>query len=350
MTPIPLPIVSIVVPALNEESNILRVCRRLEKVLDTTPYEILFIDDGSHDNTWAAILRAGSLNSRVRGISFSRNFGHQAALKAGLDNAQGECVITLDCDLEHPPELIPLMLARWRDGYQVVTTHRNVTRDLSLAKRIFSSVFYRVLNSISDIHIEPGSADFRLLDRQVVEICKSLPENDLFWRGIISWLGFRRATLTYDQGLRKEGRSRYSLLKMVSLSFSGLTGFSVKPLYASLFVGSSFALTSFLYLAYAVYIRVFTHHSISGWASLIACVLLMGSFQMLTLGIIGIYLGKLFMQAKLRPAYVVRERSECAEYRLNTQTERMTSRAINDTKEAKVHEGLCPKVSVVSAD
>jgi len=301
------PNISIIVPALNEESNIAPIFERLSKILEKENYEVIFVDDGSSDATADVISNLSKKYPQIKGISFSRNFGHQAALKAGLDYAQGECVISIDCDLEHPPEYLPKMVELWRGGADVVVSKREQSLRLPFLKRWSSKLFYSLLKIISDVPIEPGTADFRLLDRKVVNACKALTENELFWRGLIPWLGFKTKVLSYQQSHRKHGSSKYSFAKMAKLSMAGITSFSVRPLYLSLYLGVLFASSSFLYLVYAVGIKFFTHQSVSGWASLIASVLLIGGVQLCILGVMGIYIGKLFVQAKGRPTYVVRQ-------------------------------------------
>lgn len=301
------PEISIVVPAHNEERNVPSLCERLASVLEGTSYEVVFVDDGSTDGTCAAVRSERDRRPEVALVSLSRNFGHQAALKAGMDHARGRCVVTMDADLEHPPEVLPQMIAAWRGGADVVSSRRRESKSLPLAKRVTSRVFYAVLNWLSDVRIEPGSADFRLIDRRVVDICRTLPEGDIFWRGMIPWLGFRTATVSYDQGFRTEGVSKYSLVRMARLSLAGITSFSVRPLHLSIYLGASLAGSSFVYLIYALWVKLFTEDSVSGWASMVASVLLIGGIQLLILGVIGVYIGKLFMQAKQRPSYLVQE-------------------------------------------
>lgn len=299
------PEISIIVPAYQEERNIKPLFEVLHRVLGTENYEVIFIDDGSQDGTSDEIHKLGKSHSNVRGFSFSRNFGHQAALKAGIDHAVGNCVISIDCDLEHPADLLPKMIAIWRNGADVVLTRRKDSLELSFVKRFSSRIFYSILKGLSEVSIEPGTADFRLLDRKVVNVCKGFTESDLFWRGLIPWLGFKTEFLFYEQGQRVHGSTKYSLKKMVQLSLAGITSFSVRPLYFSLYLGLFFASSSMLYLIYALGIRIFTHRSVSGWASVIASVLLMGGVQLFILGVMGIYLAKLFIQSKSRPQYIV---------------------------------------------
>jgi glycosyltransferase involved in cell wall biosynthesis len=238
-------------------------------------------------------------------IEFSRNFGHQPALKAGLDYAKGDCVISLDADLQHPPELFKQMLEKWEEGFEVVYTRRKVDPSLSLKKRKSSTYFYKLLNSLSDIEIEPGTADFRLLDRTAVNVFKEFKENDLFIRGLVKWLGFKQYAIDYTPNARFAGASKYSLSKMRRLAIQGVTSLSVKPLHTAAYLGFFFSFSSLLYIPYVIY-AFYTGQEVSGWASLIMTVAFFGGVQLIILGIIGIYIGKMFMQSKNRPNYIIR--------------------------------------------
>jgi len=301
------PEISLIIPVYNEQENIPVVFDRVSSVLVGESFEVIFIDDGSTDHSLKVLQGLSEKSVFLKVISFSRNFGHQSALKAGLDYAQGNCVISLDCDLEHPPHYLTEMLSLWRQGADVVITQREQSLNLSFFKRVTSKGFYSAIRFLSDIPIDPGTADFRLLDRRVVESCKSITENELFWRGIIPWLGFKTKTIRYSQAKRQHGESKYTLTKMIKLSVVGITSFSVKPLHLSLYFGAALSVFSFIYLAYAIYVRLFTNLTLSGWASVIASILLIGGVQLVILGVFGIYLGKLFIQAKGRPQYIVRE-------------------------------------------
>lgn len=301
------PEISIIIPALNEETNIPLIFGRISTILRRESFEVIFVDDGSTDSSFKVIESLASADNRAKGISFSRNFGHQSALKAGLDTASGNCAISMDCDLEHPPDYLLQMIQFWREGADVVITQRKVSIKLSLFKRLSSKIFYRALRYISDIPIESGTADFRLLDKKVISACKAITENDLFWRGIIPWLGFKTKVISYEQAQRQHGESKYTLSRMIKLSLAGITSFSVRPLYLSLYLGTMFSCLSICYLLYALYVKFFTNETVSGWASVIASVLLIGGVQLLILGVMGIYLGKLFIQTKGRPQYIIRE-------------------------------------------
>ncbi len=300
-------LVSIVVPSFNEEGNVETLALRLTVIFKTLPYqyEIIFIDDGSSDHTLDRLKSLASLGDEFFYLELSRNFGHQNALKAGYDHASGDCVICMDSDLQHPPELIPQFLEKWEEGYDVVYTTREYADEAAFFKRKTSDVYYRILNSLSDTKLEKGTADFRLIDRKVVNVLTQLPENGLFMRGLIRWLGFRQFAINYVCDPRFSGKSKYTFKRMVQFAIEGVTAFSVRPLNIAIGIGLFFSLAAVLYIPY-ILISYFSGHVVSGWASLLATIAFFGGMQLMVLGIIGMYLGKLFMQAKQRPNYVVR--------------------------------------------
>ncbi len=300
-------LVSIVIPAHNEEENIIVIVDRIEKVFETIPYdfEILVVDDGGTDKTLAVIEELGRTKKNFYYIEFSRNFGHQPALKAGLDYAKGDCVISLDADLQHPPEMFKQMLEKWEEGYDIVYTRRKEDLSLPLKKRKTSAYFYKLLNSLSDIEIEAGTADFRLMDRITVDVFKKFTENELFIRGLVKWLGFRQYAIDYIPEQRFAGASKYSLSKMRRLAVSGVTALSTKPLHTAVYLGFFFSFMSILYIPYVLYAFFIGQH-VNGWASLIMTVVFFGGLQLTILGITGIYIGKMFMQTKNRPTYIIR--------------------------------------------
>ena len=300
-------LVSVVIPAHNEEENIIVVVERIEKVLNALNYdfEILVVDDGGTDKTLAILEDLASKKDNFFYIEFSRNFGHQPALKAGLDYAKGDCVISLDADLQHPPELFTQMLDKWEEGYDVVYTRRQEDKKQSFSKRKSSTYFYKLLNSLSDVELEAGTADFRLLDRRVVDIFKTLKENDPFIRGLVKWLGFKQFAIDYIPHKRFAGASKYNVSKMKKLALQGVTSLSIKPLHTAVYLGFFFSFLSLLYIPYILY-SFSIGKEVSGWASLISTVVFFGGLQLIILGIIGIYIGKMFMQTKNRPNYIVR--------------------------------------------
>lgn len=305
--------VSIVIPAFNEAGNIEQLVRKLDDTLmDYYHYEILFVDDGSEDKTLEILKALCHRHRRVRYISLSRNFGHQNALKAGLDHAIGDCVITMDSDLQHPPYLIPQLISKWQEGYEVVYTIRSDDHRVSFLKRKTSNLFYKFMNWLSDLHIPRGAADFRLLDRSVVDVIKNTKEYHLFIRGITAWVGFRQYAFEYIADERYSGKSKYTVKKMAGFALAGITSFSLKPLRMSILLGLFFAVLAFAYGIYAILTKLLTERAVPGWASVLASVLFIGGIQLIVLGIIGEYIGKLVMESKQRPHYIIKEKSESA--------------------------------------
>lgn len=308
--------VSVVIPAYNEEGNIERLTGKVvEIVKNYYDYEILFIDDGSEDSTLEILKRLAEQNQKIHYISLARNFGHQNALKAGLDHARGNCVITMDADLQHPPELIPQLVEKWLEGYEVVYTIRKDDPGLSWIKRKTSGIFYKLMNWLSDIHIKKGAADFRLLDRSVVEVLKEVKEYYLFFRGMTAWVGFKQYAVEYMPDNRFSGQSKYSLKRMLGFALTGITSFSLKPLRLSVLLGVFFAVFAFVYGIYAILMKFFSDQAIPGWASVLVSVLFIGGIQLVVLGIVGEYIGKLFMESKRRPHYIVKEKSQITKYK-----------------------------------
>ena len=304
------PEISIVIPTYCEEGNIVELYEQLKRQLSKSEihsFEIIFVNDGSKDNSLEKIKELAIRDERVKYIHFSRNFGHQNALRAGLDFAKGEAVISMDADLQHPPELIPTLIAFWRAGNKVVYTKRKDKNDLSFFKKLTSKMFYKLVNYLSETKLEEGTADFRLLDRSVVEALKNFNENNLFYRGIIPGLGFRQHGIDYIPNERFSGNTKYTFSKMVRFALTGITSSSAKPLYFSIYLGAFLALCSFFYALYAIYVSIFTEEAVAGWTSTIASILFIGGIQLMMLGIVGIYLGKLFSESKKRPNYIIEE-------------------------------------------
>ena len=300
-------LISIVIPAFNESENIPKIAVAIENLFKSLPYkyEIIMVADGCTDGTMDKIQELILNNKSIFYIEFSRNFGHQNALKAGLDHANGDCVISLDCDLQHPPEIIPEMLTKWESGYEVVYTIRKEDKKLPHSKRFTSKLFYSTINSLSDVEIESGSADFRLLDRKVVKVVRNFHENEPFLRGLIKWIGFKQTSIEYAPFARQYGKSKYSLKKMIKFALQGVTSFSIKPLYAATYIGFLLSIMSVLYVPYVLY--AFNNgKEVSGWASIIMTIVFFGGLQLIILGIIGIYIGKMFIQVKERPNYIIR--------------------------------------------
>jgi dolichol-phosphate mannosyltransferase len=304
---VPNKLVSVVIPAFNESENIVKICSELAEVFSKLnySYEVILVADGCTDNTMKTIETLISIHNNLFFIEFSRNFGHQLALKAGLDYAKGNCVISMDCDLQHPPGLIPELLAKWEEGYEVVYTIRLEDKKLPLGKQLSSRLFYKTLNSLSNVELETGSADFRLLDSKVLSVIRNFHENEPFLRGLFKWIGFKQTSIVFKPNARYSGKSKYSVQKMIKFALQGVTSFSVKPLYAAIYLGFTFSILSILYLPYVLH-AFHTGKEVSGWASIIMTIVFFGGLQLTILGIIGIYIGKMFMQVKNRPNYIIR--------------------------------------------
>lgn len=300
-------LVSIIIPAFNEAENIPVICSEIISIFKglTYNYEIILVADGCTDNTLDVINELVTSNKHILYIEFSRNFGHQLALKAGLDHTSGDCAISLDCDMQHPPELIPSLLTKWEEGYEVVYTIRKEDKNLPLLKRITSKLFYKTLNSLSNVELETGSADFRLIDKKVVIVIRNFLETEPFLRGLFKWIGFRQYAIEYEPTPRFSGKSKYNVKKMVGFALQGVTSFSVKPLYGAIYLGFTFSLLSIIYIPYVLH-AIYTGKQVSGWASTIMTVVFFGGLQLIILGIIGIYIGKMFIQSKHRPNYIIR--------------------------------------------
>lgn len=300
--------VSIIVPCYNESQALNHFYKELKKNLpDSYQYEIILVNDGSSDDTLQIIKALAQTDKDVHYISFSRNFGHQNALKAGFDMASGDCAICLDSDLQHPPALISQFLEKWEEGYESVFTKRINHDSISFFKKTSSSLFYKLTNRLSDVKLEDGVADFRLLDRKVIDALKNFSENQIFLRAVIQWLGFKQFMIEYKAAERVAGESKYTIKKMFSFALAGITAFSIKPLRFSIYLGTLIATLAFLYGLYALWLYAFTDKTIPGWTSILLSVLFIGGLNLLMLGIIGEYLGKLFIENKKRPTYVISE-------------------------------------------
>ncbi len=298
--------ISVIVPCFNEEESLTTFNQTLIRCLpETYSFEIIYVNDGSSDNTFRIITSLAKSNPAIKYISFSRNFGHQNALKAGYDFASGDCAISLDADLQHPPAVIPELIAKWEEGFEIVNTMRNDHASISFSKKISSRIFYQIMRKLSDVNIENGMADFRLIDKKVLKQLKLFNENYLFFRGIIPWMGFRQTIVPFTANERFAGTTKYTFQKMLKFATTGVTAFSVKPLKISIYLGSVIAMVSFIYGLYAAYIHIFTDRAITGWTSVIFSVLFIGGINLLMLGIIGEYLGKLFIENKRRPNYLI---------------------------------------------
>lgn len=302
-------LITVVIPCYNEATCLNELYSRLITATDDTKYtyEYIFVDDGSTDDTLHCLAEITKVDSRIRLIELSRNFGHQAALYAGLHFAEGEAVITMDADLQHPPELIPKLLEQWRGGYDVVYTVREYDNDIPLAKKLSSKFFYKAINLLSKTDIHEHSSDFRLMDRIVVNEIINLKENTKFLRGLICWIGFKQAPIYYKADRRFSGKSSYSFSKMFRFAFDGITSFTAIPLHISTITGLLVSFTSFTYGLYALYTKLFTENALPGWASIVVPLMFISGVQLISLGVIGEYLSRVYNETKARPNYIVRK-------------------------------------------
>jgi len=299
---------SIVLPCYNEEKNILVVYKQIKSALSGVRMEIIFVDDGSSDETFQRIIELSATDSSVKGISLSRNFGHQVALLAGLKEAAGEIVISLDADGQHPPALIPLLLEKQKEGYDIVNTRRLDSDNTGWLKRKSSRWFYRLMNMMSDVKIESAAADFRLMTREALIAYLQIDEHNRFTRGLVGWMGFRQAVVEFQPETRIFGKSKYTLRRMLRFALDGITSFSSLPLRMSMYFGTLVFLLAVVYSVYALVMH-FSGNTNPGWTSLLIVILLLGGVQLLTIGIIGEYLARIFNEVKGRPHYFIRERT-----------------------------------------
>jgi polyisoprenyl-phosphate glycosyltransferase len=303
-------LLSIVVPCYNEQEAIEHSYDEIKRVLGTLTgldHEIIFVDDGSDDDTLARLNALASRDPAVRVLSLSRNFGHQIALAAGLDAAVGDAVVMMDADLQHPPSLVPELVARWRGGADVVSAIRRGTDGESWFKGVSSRLFYRVLNSLSKTTVPPGAADFCLLSRRVCHSLRGMPERHRFLRGLISWVGYPRAHVPYVAPRRALGTTKYSFVKMLSLALDAVFSFSAEPLRLVLRVGVVIALGGFVYLAWTLIYGYLINGLVPGYASLIGVTLILGGFQLIFIGLVGQYLSRVFDEVKGRPLYLLKQ-------------------------------------------
>jgi polyisoprenyl-phosphate glycosyltransferase len=307
------PILSIIVPVKDEEDAIAPFVARVGAVLDglddpaAKAWEILFVDDGSSDATLAAIVTANQADPRVRAISFSRNFGKEPALSAGLDFARGAAVIPIDVDLQDPPEVIGDMIKAWRAGHEVVYGVRRNRESDSLPKRLTADLYYRAHNRLSHDKIPEHAGDFRLLDRKVVDVIKAMPERNRFMKGLFAWSGFKQTAVEYDRVERSVGTTKFRYWKLWTLALDGITSASTAPLRIWSYIGVVVALLSFLYALYIIVVTIITGVDAPGYASLMTAVLFFGGLQLISLGVLGEYVGRILVETKQRPLYVVRE-------------------------------------------
>lgn len=301
---------SIVAPCYNEADGLREFHRQLRTALASLPEcepQILFVDDGSQDETSAVLRELAERDSAVGVLSLSRNFGHQIALTAGLDAANGDAVIMLDSDLQHPPALIPEMVARWQSGADIVSAVRQTTTSASWIKRATSSLFYRVINFCSDTYIVPGAADFCLLSKRAHQALGTVRERQRFLRGIVSWIGFNRTLIPFEAPARFAGKSSYGLTKMLRLATSAVISFSSLPLRIATRLGLLFSALGLTYLIYILSAWLFLEGVVSGWTSTISVVLILGGVQLVATGLLGEYLAVVYEETKRRPLYLLKD-------------------------------------------
>lgn len=306
-------LISIVVPCYNEEEVLEETLKQFKSFcleLDNLNAELIFVDDGSTDRT-REILKSFAAqtpnNPKIKIICFARNFGHQIAVTAGIDAARGDAVVLIDSDLQDPPEVIHQMIQKWREGYDVIYGTRLEREGESLFKLATARGFYRLLNNLSDVPIPLDTGDFRLMSRNVVDTLRAMPERDRFVRGMVSWVGFKQTALPYSRSKRYAGKSKYPLRKMMRFATDGILSFSTKPLQMSVALGTMSAFIAVLGIFYALYMRIFTNNWVEGWATLMIALLFMGGVQLISVGILGEYIGRIYNESKNRPLYVVQE-------------------------------------------
>ena len=300
---------SIIIPIFNEESNILMLHERLTSVLQRLgfPYELLFVNDGSADNSLAIIKGLAVLDTNVKFLDFSRNFGHQIAVSAGLAHCVGQKVVIIDADLQDPPELIFDLYQKMKEGFEVVYAKRSSRKGESWLKRQTAAWFYRILKKITSVEIPVDTGDFRIIDRKIVEIIKEMPERHKFLRGQIAWVGFRQSFVTYERDERNAGTTGYTYQKMLRFALDGITAFSDFPLKIVTWFGFFVSFIAFLAILFAIYSRFILKDYVQGWASLMISILFIGGIQMIAIGIIGEYLSRMNTDIRKRPLYIVKE-------------------------------------------
>jgi dolichol-phosphate mannosyltransferase len=302
---------SVVVPCYNEEAVLHETHRRLTDALarlEDLDYELVYVDDGSRDRTALLLQQLQGGDRHVRVVQFSRNFGHQIAVTAGVEHARGNAVVLIDADLQDPPEVIHDMVSRWREGYDVAYGVRTDRPGEGAFKLATAKMFYRFINALSDTPIPLDAGDFRLMDRKVVDALGTMPERDRFVRGMVSWVGFRQIAVPYRRAQRFAGESKYPLFKMVRFALDGVTSFSIQPLRAAMYLGFIAAALAVVGIGYALALRLFTNNWVTGWTLMFIGELFLGGVQLLALGLIGEYVGRIYGEAKRRPLYLVQER------------------------------------------
>jgi glycosyltransferase involved in cell wall biosynthesis len=305
----PDPQISIIAPIWNESGSLPELYRRINEVMSSgeDSWELILVDDGSSDGSTDQILELSNQDPRVRPVIFARNFGHQIAVTAGLDHSRGQAVVIIDADLQDPPEVILELIKKWRAGYEVVYATREEREGESFFKKITAKWFYRIINRITDIDIPLDTGDFRLMDRKVVDVLNSMRERHRFLRGMSAWVGFRQTGVPYKRAARYAGETHYPFKKMLRLALTAITGFSFLPLQIATYLGFVSAGFSIVAIPLVVYLRLTGSHELSGQATTLIVVLFFGGVQLISLGILGEYIGRLYDEARGRPLYITRE-------------------------------------------
>jgi polyisoprenyl-phosphate glycosyltransferase len=300
---------SIVIPVYNEAEVLLLLYERLTEVMVRlgVPYEVIFVNDGSTDASLMLLRDLHAQDEHVKFVSLSRNFGHQAAITAGLDHSSGNAVMVMDADLQDPPEVIPELIAKWREGFEVVVAVRESRRGETAFKRGTAALFYRLLQKLTSTEVYLDAADFRLMSRKAVNALNTLRERNRFMRGLASWVGFRQTCVTFTRDVRHAGETKYPLRKMLRFALDGITSFSFFPLQLATYLGFGVSFISLVYVVYAIGLKLFTDELVPGWASVIVAILFVGGVQLITVGIIGEYVGRIYEEVKQRPLYFVDE-------------------------------------------
>lgn len=302
-------LISIVIPVYNERENLSPLLKKLLPILKNYKYEIVFVDDGSSDQTVDEIKKHASKNGNIKLLSFYRNFGHQIAISAGYLSASGHCVISMDADLQDPPETIPQMINKWHKGAKIVYAKRTSREFDSPAKRFTANLFYRFINLMSDISIPQDVGDFRLLDREIVDFLNKLPEQSRFLRGLVAWGGYPAEYVYFKRQKRNAGETHYTFSKMVNFALEGITSFSTKPLRLATYLGFISATVGILGIIYAVLGKIFLpKYWVPGWTALFVGIMAFGGVQLITIGIIGEYIAKIYKEVQNRPHYLIKEK------------------------------------------
>lgn len=303
------PFISIIIPCYNEEENINALYQALTKALNALgyQYELMFVNDGSKDKTLERLIELYEKNDKVKIIDFSRNFGKEIALSAGLDYAGGDAIIPIDADLQDPPRIIPELLEKYQEGYDVVNTVRSGRDSETFLKKITSKIFYKVINKIADIEIQENSGDFKLFSKNALEAIKGLRERKRFMKGIFAWIGFKSTVVYYDQAPRFAGKTKWNYLKLVDLAVDGITSFSAMPLRFAFILGIVVSLFAFFYTFYLIVDTLIFDNLVGGYHSIMVAILFLGGVQLMTIGILGEYIGRINEDVKQRPLYIIRK-------------------------------------------